>query len=429
VKDPPPGASVREVIPGMPEQLDELIARFESYVDGATVAARGLRSMDSGGWVGEAADAFWDSVGDVLRRVDGGAIAFGEAVLALQEYTATLRAAQVDARRALALFDDAERESRLGVTQLAADEASGVVTAMGIPESGVYPADPGEELRQQARNLLAEARSSVVAAAIRAADRLNQAAERAPDRPSWLARRWHNVTEFAGGAAEATAGMATFAFKLSPAYALANPEGFVENGKDLAEGLAYGATHPVDFAKAVVDWDTWAKSPGRALGHLLPAVALAVGSAGAGTVGEAGEAAAGLRAAGATARGLGQAEEVAVAVERRILDLPTPESWGRAETLTDHVARHGADFGLTEPTEYAREASRFFQQGLKDGLPAKVDPRTGVVRVYDPATNTFGAYNPDGTARTLYRLDPAMHGYPSNWDYWIAQPGATPWGE
>jgi len=47
----------------------------------------------------------------------------------------------------------------------------------------------------------------------------------------------------------------------------------------------------------------------------------------------------------------------------------------------------------------------------------------GVIRVYDPATNTFGAYNPTGTTRTFYRPDPAAHGYPTNLDYWNAQPG------
>lgn len=52
----------------------------------------------------------------------------------------------------------------------------------------------------------------------------------------------------------------------------ARPDGLVPVG--LVKGLAYGATHPVDFAKAIVDWNTWAESPGRALGHLLPAVAL-----------------------------------------------------------------------------------------------------------------------------------------------------------
>jgi hypothetical protein len=92
-----------------------------------------------------------------------------------------------------------------------------------------------------------------------------------------------------------------FAFKLTPAYELINPEGYVENLTGIAKGLAHGVTHPVDFAKAVVDWDTWAQSPGRALGHLVPVVVLAVVSGGAGAAGkgaEAAEAAEAMEAAG-----------------------------------------------------------------------------------------------------------------------------------
>jgi hypothetical protein len=69
-------------------------------------------------------------------------------------------------------------------------------------------------------------------------------------------------------------------------------------------------------------------------------------------------------------------------------------SWGNPDTLEDHFLRHGADFGATSAEEYAHQASEFFQRGLQEELPTKIDPRTGVIRIYDPATNTFGAYNP-----------------------------------
>jgi pyocin large subunit-like protein len=75
---------------------------------------------------------------------------------------------------------------------------------------------------------------------------------------------------------------------------------------------------------------------------------------------------------------------------------------------------------------YAQQASTFFQRGIEQGLPTKVAPKSGIIRIYDPETNMFGAYNADGTTRTFYAPDPATHGYPTNWDYWIAQPGSTP---
>lgn len=48
------------------------------------------------------------------------------------------------------------------------------------------------------------------------------------------------------------------------------------------------------------------------------------------------------------------------------------------------------------------------------------------IRMYDPQSNTLGAYNADGTTRTPYKPDPTPHGYATNLDYWLAQPGFGP---
>jgi len=92
--------------------------------------------------------------------------------------------------------------------------------------------------------------------------------------------------------------------------------------------------------------------------------------------------------------------------------------WARAETLEDHFLRHGADFGATSADEYAQLASDFLKRSQVERLPTKIDGN-GVIRVFDPGTNTFGAYNADGTTRTLFR--------PSTPDYWQTQPGNLPW--
>jgi len=100
-------------------------------------------------------------------------------------------------------------------------------------------------------------------------------------------------------------------------------------------------------------------------------------------------------------------------------------TWGKPETLADHFARHGADFGARTAQEYAEMASAFLRRSQAERLPTKIDAQ-GVIRVYDPKTNTFGAYNPGGTTRTFYKPGPATHGYPTNLDYWNAQPGGKP---
>ena len=99
--------------------------------------------------------------------------------------------------------------------------------------------------------------------------------------------------------------------------------------------------------------------------------------------------------------------------------LGAAESWGRPETLADHFNRHGADFGATSAEHYAQQASRFLQESQAAGLPTKIDSK-GIIRVYDPKTNTFGSYNPNGTTATFFKpqpkslTNPSGHKYPTN---------------
>jgi hypothetical protein len=112
--------------------------------------------------------------------------------------------------------------------------------------------------------------------------------------------------------------------------------------------------------------------------------------------------------------------------------LSAAESWGRPETLADHFNRHGADFGATSAEQYAQQASRFLQESQANGLPTKIDSK-GIIRVYDPKTNTFGAYNPNGTTATFYKpqpkspSNPGGHKFATNEEYWNSQPGTPPW--
>ena len=49
------------------------------------------------------------------------------------------------------------------------------------------------------------------------------------------------------------------------------------------------------------------------------------------------------------------------------MELPAATTWGRADSLADHFARHGGDFGAATEGQYAEKASGFFQQGLRGG--------------------------------------------------------------
>lgn len=93
---------------------------------------------------------------------------------------------------------------------------------------------------------------------------------------------------------------------------------------------------------------------------------------------------------------------------------PARVTWGNIRTLSDHFQRHGADFGARDAEDYARQAWLLRERARRDGLPAKRDTE-GVLRVYDPASGAFAAYNRDGTTRTFFK--------PGRRDYFADQPG------
>ncbi len=101
---------------------------------------------------------------------------------------------------------------------------------------------------------------------------------------------------------------------------------------------------------------------------------------------------------------------------------PTRAIWGNLPSLQDHFERHGGDFRATSPDDYAAQAWRFRERATTLGLPMKQDT-DGTVRVFDPKSSAFAAYNRDGTVKTYFR--------PNNPSYWQRQPGrpitTAPW--
>jgi uncharacterized protein RhaS with RHS repeats len=88
--------------------------------------------------------------------------------------------------------------------------------------------------------------------------------------------------------------------------------------------------------------------------------------------------------------------------------------WAKPSTLARHFKDHGADFAAKNVDDYAKKASEFLKQSQANKLPTKIGP-DGTIRVYDPKTNTFGAYHADGTTKTFFK--------PESPTYFDRQPG------
>ncbi len=94
---------------------------------------------------------------------------------------------------------------------------------------------------------------------------------------------------------------------------------------------------------------------------------------------------------------------------------PTRQTWGRLDSLQDHFDRHGRDFSSKTPDDYAAQAWLFLQRARAENLPMKLDETDGTLRVFDPATRVFAAYNGAGRTKTFFK--------PDNPTYWQRQPG------
>ncbi|MBL9146752.1 MAG: fibronectin type III domain-containing protein [Verrucomicrobiaceae bacterium] len=95
----------------------------------------------------------------------------------------------------------------------------------------------------------------------------------------------------------------------------------------------------------------------------------------------------------------------------------TSMTWGNLDSLQDHFDRHGADFAASSPDDYAAKAWRFLQRAKREGLPMKWDDSDRTLRVWDPKSRSFAAYDSRGKARTYFK--------PSNPTYWDRQPGRS----
>ena len=102
-----------------------------------------------------------------------------------------------------------------------------------------------------------------------------------------------------------------------------------------------------------------------------------------------------------SAKGIHEAEWM-ISMGDDVSEIAKSTRWGRPETLKDHYRRHGADFEAKSAREYAQKASDFFVKAQKEKFPTKIAP-DGTIRVYDRKTNTFGAYNSEGTTKTFFK--------------------------
>lgn len=169
------------LVPGSVDALEAAAAQWRRRSSVAAETSASLaRLATPDGWTGGGADAFAAKRAAVAARWERLSQALNAAASTLDGYRASLAAAQRQAARAIDLWEDARERSAAAL-----QPATSFSDAIVAPVAGV---DPGAGLRTQARQILADARASVSAAATSAAAAIRAAAGQPDlDTAAWAA--------------------------------------------------------------------------------------------------------------------------------------------------------------------------------------------------------------------------------------------------
>ncbi len=251
-----------------------------------------LAKIDVSGWTGRAADEFREAHDLEPDRWIKSGNGFRKAAAGLTTYAGALEDAQRRAAEAEAEYERGQRESESARTQY--DSYMGRMRSYWA-SGGTDQAEPfvdwGDPIQQEALRTMQAVRSDLDQAAHTCAGQVRAGCADAPEEPNWLESGLKFVGGILEGAGEAVWDLLTMV-PFSPVnlvidgYKLASgdltPEELakkyelsVENAVDMAQGIYTGlTTDPVGFGKnlgkSLLDWDTWADDPARAIGHLVP---------------------------------------------------------------------------------------------------------------------------------------------------------------
>ncbi|SFW46610.1 putative T7SS-secreted protein [Amycolatopsis australiensis] len=292
-----------------------------------TKTADGLRRIDTAHWTGDAADKFRAGYHQHPTQWSDAAEACTRASAALTAYADVVQWAQGQAAEAARLFAAAQRQSAQAQAM-----QSGPAT------------DPGAAGRQRAQQVLRDARARRDAEGDRAKAALEAATAKAPAEPRFTDRllaegsdlfqqAGDGVVHFYGGIVKGAGGILKFGRSLNPLdpYNMTHPAEYVAGLSGTAAGLLHTVNHPLDVVEGMLG-DGWGSDPFEAMGKLVPNVALAVASDGAGAAGErvtaAGEEAA--ESAATAGREASAVERPSAVAEHPVEPPPPAEDFGPA---------------------------------------------------------------------------------------------------
>lgn len=265
-----------------------------------------LARIDVSGWTGRAADEFREAHDLEPERWIASGNGFKKAAAGLRTYAGELETAQSRADWARGEYERGQGESANARTSY--DSYMGRMRTYwsgGGTDQAQPFVDWGSPIQQDALTELDAARADLDNAAHVCAGEVRAGCADAPEEPNWLESGLTFVGGIFEGAGEAVWDLLTMVpfspvnlvidhYKLAtgditPEELMKKYELSAENAWDMATGIYTGlTTDPIGFGrelgKSLLDWDTWADDPARAIGHLVPDAIAAVATAGTGAL-------------------------------------------------------------------------------------------------------------------------------------------------
>lgn len=270
----------------------------------------GLTSLKSDGWKGRAADRFREKFKVQTQGWMDAQTAFSSASAAYLSYATTLENAQNQLPGIRSRWE--QGRAAVEAAQANQDSVRNQAASAGVPAVFDSSCDegPGEDAMAAAQTDFNTLVATVNDAGNQLISALNAGIAMLPERTWWDAT-CRTVGSVLVGFVEAVADLLKLACKLGGFDTVFDFGRMLMGDMSWDEYMAKHAYLPTEtvtglakalwqdpigfmkgLGKAVLDWDAWADDPGRAIGHLLPDVIIAVATAGTGTGASAGEKAA-----------------------------------------------------------------------------------------------------------------------------------------
>ncbi|MFJ7775342.1 putative T7SS-secreted protein [Streptomyces yangpuensis] len=281
-----------ELVHGNPSKIAESVKNLRDFQKAFDLVGGGMKKLDSASWKGEAANAFRENFQTLPTDWLHAADAFENAAKALETYATAVTTAQGKAREAIDLYKEAQADYKT-----AADAYNKKVDAYNDARNSDNPlpkpaefADPSQEKRQRAHEILKSARSARKEAADTAKAAVTAAMAHAPKEPTgrekakleladYALGQGVEMVHFGGGIVKGAAGLVNFVRSVNvlDPYNLTHPAEYYKNVNMTLAGLVSTAANPDRALKNA--WDAAKGDPAEFLGRLVPEL---IGSKGAG---------------------------------------------------------------------------------------------------------------------------------------------------